>query len=118
MWFELRPGDQVILANSFNRISSDHLDTSVRLFEDYINRTEIGYQASRELSFRLIMQYRNSSKTWEADPLLTYRINALSNFYIGSTRDYRDLEPQPNGTEGWRLTDRQYFVKLQYLFRI
>jgi Domain of unknown function (DUF5916)/Carbohydrate family 9 binding domain-like len=117
-WFDLRPSDRIIVSNSFNRVSSDDLDTDQKLFEDYINRTEIGYQASRELAFRLIMQYRDGRKSWEADPLLTYRFNALSTFYLGSTRDYRDLEPQPNGTEGWRLTSRQYFVKLQYLFGI
>lgn len=117
-WFDLRPTDQIILSNSYRRVSSDHLDTDERLFEDYINRTEIGYQASRELSLRLIMQYRDSRKSWEADPLLTYRFNALSTFYLGSTRDYQDLAPQENGVEGWRLTSRQYFVKLQYLFGV
>ena len=68
---------------------------------------------SRELTARLILQYLDDERIWEVDPLLTYKINPLSTFFIGSTRDYRDLEPQANGTEGWRLMSRQYFVKLQ-----
>jgi len=117
-WFDLRPSDQLVISNRFNWISSDDVDTGELLFEDFINRTEIGYQVSRELSFRLIMQYSDSRKSWSADPLLTYRLNALSTFYLGSTRNYRDFETQPNGAQGWLLSSRQYFVKLQYLFRI
>lgn len=118
LWFTLRPGERLIVSNSLDRISSDHVDTDERLFSDTINRTTISYQFSRELSARLILQYRDDAKVWEADPLITYKINPLSTFFLGSTRDYRDLEPQANGAHGWRLTHRQYFVKLQYLFRI
>ncbi len=117
-WFELRPNDRIILSSNLARIFSNRVDTGERLFSDFINRTTVGYQASRELSFRLIMQYRDHQKTWDADPLLTYRINALSAVYLGSTREYQNLDPQMNGVQGWRLVSRQYFVKLQYLFRI
>ncbi len=50
--------------------------------------------------------------------MLTYRLNPFSIFYVGSTRDYRDLTMAQNGIEGWTLMDRQYFMKLQYLFQI
>ncbi|MBU8871634.1 MAG: carbohydrate binding family 9 domain-containing protein [Gemmatimonadales bacterium] len=117
-WFTGQFGDRIRISNTFNRVKSDHLDTGEKLFSDYITRSTMSFQASRELSIRLIMQYRDSSKAWEVDPLVSYRINALSTFYVGSSREYRDLELQANGVDGWRLTDRQYFVKLQYLFRI
>ena len=118
VWFDLRPSDQVVLSNNFSHISSDQVDTGESLFEDFINRTEVSYQASRALAFRLIMQYSDRRNSWDVDPLLTYRFNALSTFYAGSTRNYRDFEVLPNGAEGWLLSSRQYFVKLQYLFRI
>ena len=118
IWFTLRPSDQLVISNQFNRSSSDNVDTGELLFKDFINRTEVSYQLSRELSFRLIMQYSDRWKSWDADPLLSYRFNALSTFYLGSTRNYRDFETLDNGAEGWLLSSRQYFVKLQYLFRI
>ena len=83
LWFTLRPGERLIVSNSLDRISSDHVDTGERLFSDTINRTTISYQFSRELSARLILQYRDDAKVWEADPLITYKINPLSTFFLG-----------------------------------
>ncbi|PIV81597.1 hypothetical protein COW53_03540, partial [bacterium CG17_big_fil_post_rev_8_21_14_2_50_64_8] len=96
---------------------SEDESTGEELFRDFIARSVISYQGSRELSLRLILQYRDRDRVWEADPLLTYRINPLSTFFLGSTRDYRDLTESDPGGPGWRLTNRQYFMKLQYLFR-
>jgi hypothetical protein len=56
-------------------------------------------------------------KTWEADPLLTYRISSFSVFYFGSTSDIRHVENMFDGRDRWRLTDRQFFMKIQYLFQ-
>ena len=70
----------------------------------------------RALSARIVLQYNDREDAWDTDPLLTYRLNPLTIFYIGSTRDYRDLNPAEDGREGWTLTERQYFVKAQYLF--
>jgi hypothetical protein len=39
-------------------------------------------------------------------------------FYIGSTHTYQDYDTLQYGHEGWNLTDRQFFMKLQYLFRV
>jgi len=55
---------------------------------------------------------------WDFDPLLAYRINSLTVFYVGSTHNYRDLNLVGDGREGWGLTERQFFMKLQYLFQI
>lgn len=117
-WFDLKPTQRLLVASSFSAIRSEDRRAGRELFEDFIARTQLGYQASRELSARLIIQYRDRERLWEADPLVTYRINPLSTFYLGSTRDYRDLSAAEDGVDGWRLTHRQYFMKLQYLLRI
>jgi hypothetical protein len=75
-------------------------------------------QLSRELSMRVVSQYNDRWKTWDFDPLITYRINSLTMFYLGSTHDYRDFNVAEDGREGWDLTERQFFMKLQYLFQI
>lgn len=65
-----------------------------------------------------MLQYNDFAESWEADPLVTYRLNPFSIFYVGSTRDYFIGRPDANGIEGWKLLDRQYFMKLQYLFQM
>ena len=113
----IKPCDRLRITSRFDHAHSSDLATGQELFRDFIARSEISFQGSRELSLRLIFQYRDHDRIWGADPLLTYRINPLSTFYLGSTRDYRDLEGTDPGGPGWRLTARQYFLKLQYLFR-
>ncbi|PJA75373.1 hypothetical protein CO151_06670 [bacterium CG_4_9_14_3_um_filter_65_15] len=113
----IKPVSRLQLVSEIAHIRSEDESTGEELFRDFIARSVISYQGSRELSLRLILQYRDRDRVWEADPLLTYRINPLSTFFLGSTRDYRDLTESDPGGPGWRLTNRQYFMKLQYLFR-
>jgi hypothetical protein len=42
-----------------------------------------------------------------------YRLNPFSIFYIGMTDRFADF----GGQTGYAETDRQFFVKLQYLLR-
>ncbi len=58
-------------------------------------------------------------RKWEIDPLLTYRLNPFSVFYLGSTHDLRDFNAaDPQAPSLFRQTGRQYFMKLQYLWQI
>lgn len=118
LWADIRPINRMLISASYNYISSDDLDTGERLFSQSVFRSTLSLQLSREFSLRLITQYNDRYRTWDIDPLLTYRINSLTVFYIGSTRRYRNLTLIDDGLDGWNMTDRQYFVKLQYLFRI
>mgnify|MGYP000721209861 CR=1 FL=1 len=81
-------------------------------------RSKLNLQVTRGLSLRLVLQYNGFRDQWEADPLLQYQWNPLSIFYVGSTRDYRLVTPAGQDHDSWRLTDRQYFLKFQYLIRI
>jgi hypothetical protein len=118
LWFNVKPMDRLLVENTWNYVESEAVDTGEGLFSGYIARTRLTLNFSRELSARLVVQYNKFDRIWEADPLVTYRLNPFSIFYVGSTRDYRDLDPVEYGIKGWRLTDRQYFIKLQYLFQI
>jgi hypothetical protein len=108
----------MLISASYSHISSDEVDTGERLFSQSVFRSTLSLQFSREFSLRLITQYNDRYKTWDVDPLFTYRINSLTVFYLGSTRRYRDLTLVDDGRDGWTLTDRQYFLKLQYLFQM
>jgi len=117
-WATLKPFDRLVVDANYDRANSIDIETGEELFDGYILRTRVQFQLSRELAARVVLQYNDFRGSWDADPLLTYRLNPFSIFYVGSTRDYRDLSMVENGIEGWTLTDRQYFMKLQYLFQI
>jgi hypothetical protein len=93
-------------------------DTKRMYFCGYIARTRLGYQFSRELSLRLVTEYNNFSRRWSVDPLISYRINPLSTFYLGATYDYdRYTCGVTPGRYTTCLTERQFFMKIQYLFQ-
>ena len=117
-WADIKPADCLLTSFSYNRTTSDDLDTGARLFSQSVFRTRLAWQMLRELSARLILQYNDRSQRWDVDPLLTYQLNPFSIFYVGSTHDYKNLNLADDGREGWTLTGRQYFLKMQYLFRI
>ena len=117
-WFDLKPVDRLLLETSFSWSRSEDEDTGETFFDSYVMRSKLGLQITRELSARIIVQYNGFYSTWEGDPLLQYQINPFSIFYVGSTRDYAKIAVDPASQQEWRLTHRQYFLKLQYLFRI
>jgi hypothetical protein len=97
---------------------SDNLDTGQRLFSQSVFRSRLSLQISRELSARLILQYNDRFAAWDVDPLVTYRINSLTMFYLGSTHHFNDLNLAEHDRDGWTLSERQFFVKLQYLLQL
>jgi hypothetical protein len=118
LWADVRPLDRMLVEVSYNRDESDGVETGERLFEQSLVWLRLSLQIMRELSTRLVLQYNDRTETWDVDPLITYQLSPVSLFYVGSTRHYEDLSLEEDGREGWNLTDRQYFLKMQYLFRI
>jgi hypothetical protein len=114
----VKPLDRMTINGSFDYIKSDDLHSGERLFSQSVFWSRLSLQMSREFSIRLVSQYNDRWRTWDFDPLITYRINSLTLFYIGSTHNYRDFNIEDDGREGWALTERQFFMKLQYLFQI
>ncbi len=112
-----KPVNRLVIEPTLNFSQSHRIDTGESIFYGYITRTRIQYQANRELSVRLVLQYNDFGKTWEVDPLLTYRIGSFSVFYVGSTYDYGNLITDSPVERRWKMTSRQFFMKLQYLFR-
>lgn len=84
------------------------------IFNGYIFRNITNYQFNKNLFFRLITQYDKFSKLLSIEPLLTYRINAFSIFYVGYSSYLEDIEDNNDYIQ----TNRQFFIKLQYLWRI
>jgi hypothetical protein len=139
---DLKPFDRLMIEPSFEYSRSNHIDTDAKLYEEKIFRTRVRLQVDPRLSLRLVAQYddyvqnldfgypefyRSAGRTWEFDPLVTYRINSFSMFYLGSTHDMTDFGVPTDNFESelpdsapskWRQSSRQFFMKLQYLFQI
>jgi hypothetical protein len=137
---ELKPVDRLIVEPTLDDVRSEDATTGDLLFRQTIARARVRLQVNPRLSLRLVVQHNDSESPlyralaqagdfpdyhmyfgskWEVDPLLTYRVNPFSVFYLGSTHDYRDYDAARDGApSNLVLTERQYFTKLQYLFQL
>ncbi len=115
IWVSFKPLQQFTIEPNWEYARMRDRDTGERIFEGYVLRTRLNYQFTRRLFTRLIVQYDDFDDQFNVEPLLTYKVNPFTIFYIGSTSRYawRDADDL-----GGRLVDRQFFVKLQYLFRV
>jgi hypothetical protein len=120
LYASLKPIDRLTIEPQLDYARLTSLENGERYFAGYITRTRMQFQWSKALSIRLIVQYDDFGKTWNVDPLLTYRISPFSLFYLGSAVDYSQVggdgydPPEPLK---WRNVNRQIFMKLQYLFQ-
>jgi len=114
LWATAKPIDRLLIRPSYDWARLRHPTTGEGIFDGYILRTRFAYQFTRELFLRLVVQYNDFNQGLDVDPLITYRVNPFTVFYAGSTHDFREIGSDSDLTQ----TERQLFVKLQYLFRI
>jgi hypothetical protein len=88
-----------------------------KLFAGYILRNKSTLQIDKNFSLRLISQYDSFSGNFNFNPLLSYKLNPFSVFYVGSTYNYDDIT-NTNGVPRYTLSGRQFFLKFQYLWRM
>ncbi len=110
---QIRPGSQLEIDLSYSRARLSSLATGELFYDGYIGRATGIYQFSREVFFRLITQYDRFDDRIDLYPLLSYKLNAYTIFYAGSTYSWLDF----GDPFGVRSSSRQYFLKIQYLFR-
>ena len=137
---DFKPLDNLIIEPNLDYIESKQDIGDDLLFRQTIARMRVRWQVNPRFSLRLVLQnnasnspplkdaavagyfpsyHLNLGSKWEADLLATYRINPFSVFYVGSTRDYHDYTAAFDEVDSrFRLTERQYFMKIQYLFQI
>ncbi|NIR68088.1 MAG: hypothetical protein GWN61_25975, partial [candidate division Zixibacteria bacterium] len=92
VWATIKPTNRLTVNPRIEYVKSDSTGTRGNIFEGYAMRTRFDYQFTREFSLRFITQYNDFNKTWEFDPLLTYRLNSFTVFYLGSTHDVHDYD--------------------------
>ncbi len=84
-----------------------------KIFAGYVLRTKVNYQFTREWFLRLIVQYDSFDRALNLEPLVSYKINPFTIFYLGSSHNYQSLD----GTNDIAQSGRQFFFKFQYLLR-
>lgn len=113
VWTDIKPLNRLVISPNFVFSKLDH-PNGEEIFEGYIARTRLNYQFTRELFTRIVFQYDQFDRAASIEPLVSYVINPFTVFYLGSTHAYTDFD----GVDAMTQTSRQFFLKLQYLFRV
>ncbi|HOP05907.1 MAG TPA: DUF5916 domain-containing protein [candidate division Zixibacteria bacterium] len=126
----LKPNQRFYTSLDFNYARMDYRDAYLRdrpeiadkrIYSGYILRSRTTYQFTRELFVRLVLQYDDFDETFNIEPLVTYRVNPFTKFFIGMTSSYNSYEMTRDDAstyDDWQTSSRQFFAKFQYLFRM
>ena len=93
------------------------LDKKEKYYSGYLTKMRVNYQYNQALSFRLLGQYNDFSQTFQLQPLVSYQPSPFTIFYIGSTQNQNVNTLSYDAINAGQLTNRQYYLKFQYLFK-
>ena len=83
-------------------------------FKGYITRLDIRYQFTNTLDVRLISEYNDFSEQYFFQPLVSWRPNPDTIFYVGGNQNLINDFTDYNSPH-YRVNRSQFFLKLQYL---
>jgi hypothetical protein len=112
-WATIKPLQQMTVSPEFTYARMTHPETDEVLYSGFILRARGNYQFTRRTFMRLVLQYDDFDGEISVEPLLSYKINPFTVFYAGSNQRFEDYGESYGFTE----SDRQYFIKVQYLFQ-
>lgn len=109
-YLEVKPLSRFSISADYEKYVLNELNSTKNIFDVYTLRGYINYRFNKNLFFRFITQYNSNTEKYEFDPLLKFQLNPFTIFYIGSTHDYLG--------SNFEISDRQFFLKFQYLFQV
>lgn len=112
----LKPTSRLQFDASYNYSTLSSVESGANYYSGDVMRLTARYNFSRRLFARVITQYDSFSEQIQLYPLLYYKANPFTKFYIGMTDNLNRFD-EPNGVRGYRQTNREFFVKFQYLIR-
>jgi hypothetical protein len=133
----LRPVSALKIDNTYLFSRLRDRESAMAIFNNHIVRSKWNWQFTRELSFRMILQYTTTlanpiftslqtTKQFNADFLITYLVHPGTAIYVGYNSDLQNIDPDlqfdPEGRlvrtqKGYINDGRQFFVKVSYMFR-
>jgi hypothetical protein len=117
LWSTFKPLSSIVMQNNLDYFELSQSYKGEKLYAGYIFRNTTGYNLTRDISIRMVSEFNSFSGGFYLNPLASYKPNPFTIFYFGFTHTFENLET-PNGYPKYVLTDRQFFLKMQYLFRI
>jgi hypothetical protein len=115
VWATIKPLEQFNIQPQFWHSTlyypEGHPLAGETIFDEWVFRARMNYQFTRELSLRMVAQYFTEDKSISIEPLLSYKLNPFTIFYVGSSHA---LDESPAG-KNFSERSRQFFAKLQYL---
>jgi hypothetical protein len=118
---DVKVNDRILAQQWLDYAHATDMDSGAELYSGYIWRFRLNFQMAKPLTVRLVTEYDDFYETWRVDPLVTYRLNPFSVLYAGMTSNYQRLETavlHEIRSYSMQLASRQFFMKLQYLFRL
>ena len=113
---EISINDNFRIRPNINYSSIKKLDSDEYYFKGYISRLDIRYQFTNSLDLRLISEYNDFSEQFFFQPLISWRPNPDTIFYLGGNQNYIDQFTDYNSPH-YRVNKTQLFLKFQYLLK-
>jgi hypothetical protein len=116
-WVRMQASKQLNVGLSYNFQKMTTMDKETDYFSGYTTTLRASYQHNKSLGFKVLTQYNDFSKTFQIQPLFTYQPSPFTIFYIGSTQNQNVNTLSYASINAGQLTNRQYYLKFQYLFK-
>jgi len=114
----LKPTPRFRMTLDYNYSKLSALDSGETFYSGDIYRLNTRYNFTKKLFLRFITEYDSFNDQIQFYPLFYYKANAFTKFYIGMTNYVTDFDPSiNNGFRDFRQTNREFFIKFQYLIR-
>ncbi|MEO8665096.1 MAG: DUF5916 domain-containing protein [Ignavibacteria bacterium] len=117
VWATFKPFDRLRddLSYSYSELSKTR--GGEKLYAGYVVSNKISYQFNKNFFLRVLLQYDLFNHVFSIDPLMSYKWNPYTILFLGASSDVNELT-NSTGISHYYETDRQIFLKFQYLWAL
>ncbi len=113
----IKPFDRLRNEISYSYSQLSKTADGEKLYAGYVLSDKISYQFTKNFFLRVLIQYDLFSRVFNIDPLLSYKWNPYTILFLGASQDVNELT-NAEGFSNYYETDRQIFLKFQYLWSL
>jgi hypothetical protein len=113
LYVRLKPTDKIEISSWYSKARLEDDKTGELFYDGYVAGIVGIYQFNPNLFVRLITQYDSFSGSIQVFPLLSFKLNPFTIFYVGSTVNMLDF----GDVYGVKRLNQEIFLKVQYLWR-